>query len=191
MARNTKGFYISYTTLLLGCIILFILGVVYVNNLNPMPPMQAPRAPDVNVQVISPSSGDDRFTRAPKPERDWIGAPDLTSLVSSTRNLPSISTRGIPEQYQQMGILQMDTGATLPLYGRQTLSRSDRFQYYSRTDTYNPVQVPVRYKNRDCVDDIGCEQLFDGDKVTMASTGQQGSVTLYRYSGPTYIPLVN
>lgn len=188
MARNTKGLYVSYNTLILVCIILFSIGVYMYKPQVQAPIYVQPKAPEVNVQVQS-SSGDDRFARAPKPERDWMASPDLSSLVPAQMNLPTIPTRGIPEKYQQMGILRLDDGGILPLYGRPTASRSDRFQYYSRTDTYNPVQMPVRHKNRDCVDDIGCEELFDGDTVKMAATGQTGSVTLYRFSGPTYVPL--
>lgn len=89
-----------------------------------------------------------------------------------------------------MGVITTDDGQVLPLYGRRTASRSDRFQYYTRTDTYNPVQLPVRYKNRDCQDDVGCEELMDGEAIKVTATGKEGKVNMYRFSGPTYIPAV-
>ena len=87
-----------------------------------------------------------------------------------------------------MGIIKMEDGQILPLYGRRTASRSDRFQYYTRTDTYNPVQLPVEYRRRNCQDDVGCDELYDRDTVRVSATGQRGDVTIYRFSGPTYIP---
>jgi hypothetical protein len=95
-------------------------------------------------------------------------------------------THGFPEKYQAMGALNMETGEILPLYGRRTSSRSDRYQYYTRTDTYNPVQLPLVHNRRDCQDDIGCEELFNGDQIRVGATGKTGVVTLYRVSAPVY-----
>jgi hypothetical protein len=140
----------------------------------------------VAVQVAA--AQDDRFTRAPKPERHWITTPDLPTAPEIYGKLPRVPTRGIPETYQSMGVITMEDGAILPLYGRRTASRSDRFQYYTRTDSYNPVQLPLKHNRRDCQDDIGCEELFDGENVTVTPTGQTGKATIYRFDGPTYVP---
>jgi hypothetical protein len=82
----------------------------------------------------------------------------------------------------------MEDGALLPLYGRRTAARSDRFQYYTRTDTYNPVQLPVSYKRRDCQDDVGCDELMSGESVNVVPLNMKGSATIYRFDGPTYVP---
>ena len=150
--------------------------------------MPAPVAQPIEIRVES--GGDDRYMRAPKPERDWLARPDYSAMWNSPTALPAIATRGLPEAYQSMGVIKTGDGQVLPLYGRRTASRSDRFQYYTRTDTYNPVQLPLRYKNRDCQDDVGCDELFDGERVKMAATGEEGVATLYRFSGPTYVPVV-
>jgi hypothetical protein len=39
-----------------------------------------------------------------------------------------------------MGIIKSGE-QLLPLYGRQTAYRSDRYNYYTRTDTYTPNTV--------------------------------------------------
>ena len=156
----------------------------------PQPQQQQQQQPPVNIRVNA-EGGDDRYTRAPKPERDWMARPDWSALWNApTATLPQIATRGIPESYQSMGIITTGDGQVLPLYGRRTASRSDRFQYYTRTDSYNPVQLPLQYKKRDCTDDIGCEELMDGEKIRVAATGKEGVTTIYRFSGPTYIPVV-
>lgn len=149
----------------------------------------APAVPTpISIQIASAAGGDDRYTRAPKPERHWATEPEYPSSPEMYGKLPRLPTRGLPETYQSMGVLKMEDGALLPLYGRRTAARSDRFQYYTRTDTYNPVQLPISYKRRDCQDDVGCEELFNGESVTVSATNQKGVATIYRFDGPTYIP---
>jgi len=145
----------------------------------------------ISIQIASAAGGgggDDRYTRAPKPERHWATEPEFPSSAEMYGKLPRIPTRGLPETYQSMGVIKMEDGAVLPLYGRRTAARSDRFQYYTRTDTYNPVQLPISYKRRDCQDDVGCDELFNGESITVAATNQKGVASIYRFDGPTYIP---
>jgi len=123
------------------------------------------------------AGGDDRYTMAPRPQREW--QPGLGGLTQ-------IASRGPPERYQQMGILDGGDGKLLPLYGRRVAARSDYFNYYTRTDTYNPVAVPVRFKKRDCQDSVGCHEVSTGDEVDISLTGQRGKVTLYGFDGPRY-----
>lgn len=151
----------------------------------------APPTQPLSIQIATEAvggGGDDRYTRAPKPERHWATEPEWPSRADIYGKLPRVPTRGLPETYQSMGVIKMEDGAILPLYGRRTAARSDRFQYYTRTDTYNPVQLPLNYKRRDCQDDVGCEELFDGEGVRVAATNQKGTVTVYRFDGPTYVP---
>lgn len=150
----------------------------------------APQATQVSVEV----PGDDRYNRAPKPERDWLSRPDLSVIANSPTaimsTIPTIATQGIPETYQSMGVLKTGEGKILPLYGRRTSSRSDRFQYYTRTDSYNPVQLPLEHKRHNCQDDVGCDELYDGDKLKIGATGEEAVATIYRFSGPTYVPTI-
>lgn len=133
--------------------------------------------------------GDDRYTRAPEPLRSWMTIPDLRGALIPAGAVPiNVNPRGIPSAYQQMGYIKTDGEKLLPLYGRQTAYRSDRFNYYTRTDTYNPIQVPITFKKKNCSDDIGCEELFGGEEVHVKGVGQSGTVDIYKFDGPTYIP---
>lgn len=149
-------------------------AVMPVQAMQPMQPMQPAQPIQINVS----RGGDDRYTTAPEPTRNWQGG------------IPTIATQGYPESYQSMGIVKTSSGELLPLYGRRVASRSDRFNYYTRTDTNNPIPLPVAHKRRDCQDDVGCEELFDGEHVEIIPTKQSGAVTIYRFNGPTYIPNV-
>ena len=156
-----------------------------------------------SVTVVN-EGGDDRYTRAPQPQRFWDNGPEwpvrgalvppdggLLVPIDARGGVPvNIRTQGLPEAYQQMGILKASDGKLLPLYGRRVASRSDRFNYYTRTDTYNPIQLPINYKKKDCQDPVGCQELFDGDSVTVSPTGETATATLYRFDGPLYVPSI-
>ncbi len=130
------------------------------------------------------SPGDDRYTQAPKPMRMWRAPPDTN--VWNPTTLPSVATRGLPESFQTVGLLQYPGGDVKPLYGRRTAGSNDRWNYYTRTDTYNPVPIPVSQGRRDCMDDVGCNEVFDGDNLKSLN-GEQVKVKLYKMNGPTYI----
>jgi hypothetical protein len=181
--------YIQSSTLFFGAVvcIMAIVIAVLVTSKNQAPVSQQNTERE-EVIVVNTESGDDRYTRAPKPERNWMTAPDMTT--STMYGLPTVPTRGLPESYQSMGVIKAEDGKILPLYGRRTTARSDRFQYYTRTDTYNPVPLPIRYQNRDCQDDVGCSELMDGERIKVASLGEEGVVSIYRFNGPTYVPTI-
>ena len=133
-------------------------------------------------------SGDDRYTRAPEPLRFWQSPPDLRgALLPPGAVAINMNPRGVPKSFQQYGIIKSED-KLLPLYGRQTGYRSDRFNYYTRTDTYNPVQLPIRYERKDCMDTIGCNELFGGETVKVKGIDKDGKVEIYKFDGPSYIP---
>jgi len=143
--------------------------------------------------IIKTGSGvkevvDTRFARAPQPLRDWMEGPEYPPRGGIATIPINIPTQGLPESFQMTGNINVD-GKMLPLYGRRTMmGSSDRWNYYTRTDTFNPVPIPLRYKNRDCMDDIGCQELYSGEHVVLDGTGENGKVRLFRYDGPKYIP---
>ena len=131
---------------------------------------------------------DTRFARAPQPLRDWMEGPEYPPRGGIATIPINIPTQGLPESFQMTGNINVD-GKMLPLYGRRTMmGSSDRWNYYTRTDTFNPVPIPLRYKNRDCMDDIGCQELYSGEHVVLDGTGENGKVRLFRYDGPKYVP---
>ena len=144
--------------------------------------------PPVHI-VNNVRGGDDRYTRAPEPLRFWQTGPDLRgALLPPDGGIPiNIPTRGLPQAYQQMGIIKSGE-QILPLYGRQSAYRSDRYNYYTRTDTYNPIQLPIRSEKRDCMDSVGCSELMGGEHIKIQGLNKDGHVEVYKFDGPTYIP---
>ena len=132
-------------------------------------------------------NGDDRYRRAPRPQRFWETEQEIPTR-GTLGSLDPVPTRGAPESYQQMGLVTGADGKPLPLYGRRVAPRSDRFNYYTRTDTYNPVALPVSFKRKDCQDNLGCDEVFNGDSIKISPTGETGKVTLYGFDGPRYSP---
>lgn len=196
---------ISPTLGILGALALFasLAVMVYVQQLKIAGKEPRSAQPPIQVTTVN-EGGDDRYTRAPQPQRFWDNGPEWPvrgALVPSDGGLlvpvdprggvpVNIRTQGLPEAYQQMGILKGSDGKLMPLYGRRVASRSDRFNYYTRTDTYNPIQLPLSYKRKDCQDPVGCQELFDGDNVTLSPTGESATATLYRFDGPLYVPSI-
>lgn len=145
-------------------------------------------APQVNVNVRT--EGDGRYTRAPEPYRMWQTIPDLRgALIPPGAMAINMPARNYPEAYQQMGYIKSDE-QLLPLFGRRTGRSNDRYNYYTRTDTYNPIQVPITVNKRDCSEDLGCEELFGGESVQIRGLGKTGTVDVYKFDGPTYIPSI-
>lgn len=178
----------------LGVLLLLGIGVsLYILMMTPTGSLQSTRQTPQPIQIFNQQpmgggGGDDRYTRAPEPLRTWQSPPDLRGAMIPPGAVPiNVSTRGLPQAYQQMGIIKAGD-QLLPLYGRQTAYRSDRYNYYTRTDTYNPIQLPVRFQRRDCMDNIGCEELFGGENVSVSGIGKEGKVEVYKFDGPTYIP---
>ena len=94
--------------------------------------------------------------------------------------------RGLPiKQYkpgrmQQMGVLVSEGGETLPLYGKEVRGRRDRYHYYTTTGGENLYPIPVTHDGRDCVDDIGCQELYGNESVSVTGKTDSFDVKMYR-----------
>lgn len=165
------------------CIILFMFigAAIY---LKPQKTQTIIVPPQTN---ITTSVQDSRFSQAPQPLRDWMGRPEFPPRGGLTSMPINIPTQGLPESFQSIGIINAGE-KILPLYGRRTLGSSDRWNYYTRTDTFNPVPIPVQYQRRNCMDDVGCHEMMSGDHVHISAMKQEGQVEIYRFDGPKYIP---
>lgn len=146
-------------------------------------------------------NADPRFSPMP-PDKSYFVPPDRTGQpLPAGLGAVAINTqtRGYPDSFQQMGVLTAPGGTEtsasptrtlLPLFGRNVDGNRNRWNYYTRSDGINPVQLPVQYKRRNCDDDNGCDEIMEGDSVGVPVLGQSYTATIYRYSTPRYIPVI-
>jgi hypothetical protein len=177
----------SFTIIIITILIASVAIIAFINikSHNPtiiVPPQRAEK----NNTVIVPT-GDSRFNRAPQPLRDWMAPPEYPPRGGLTSLPINIPTQGLPETFQSVGLITVD-GSVWPLYGRRTATSNDRWNYYTRTDTYNPVPVPIRYQKRDCMDTIGCNEIMSGDNIIIDALHKNGEAKMYKFDGPKYIP---
>ncbi len=176
----------TITVILVVALLFFLYAVFFLRPQAPVIVMPKQSAPQTTVIPIK--GGDSRYDMAPQPLRDWMAPPEFPprgGIASIPINIP---TQGLPESFQSVGVVNVDD-KILPLYGRRTAGGGgDRWNYYTRTDTYNPVPIPVRFQKRDCMDDVGCNEILSGDEVKVEVMNKPGKTKMYRYDGPKYIP---
>lgn len=106
----------------------------------------------------------------------------------------NIPTRGEVCHFQQVGALienrTSGDSKVLPLYGKPTYPGSRYWLYYTNSDAYSPVKLPVNSKNRCCLDDQGCEELWAESDVSVQGFSNGFKVNLYKFDKPRYIPYV-
>jgi len=107
------------------------------------------------------------------------------------KDLPKYSNSQQPLDYQQVGILTSNETdkepVVLPLFGRKVYGRSDRWQYYTATDKNNMMRIPLNKEGRACEDDVGCQEIYNGDKLTVEIyAGREFTATVYKTDAPRY-----
>ena len=127
---------------------------------------------------------------SPAPQIYVVNTPQPPPVDPLRRGPMTVATRPGGDRYQQVGILTGAGGSSgsaapdrtiLPLFGRELDSRRSKWSYFTRTDGNNPVQVPVRYKNRVCDDEmVGCDEVSNDDQVHVPSLGRSFAATVYR-----------
>lgn len=93
-----------------------------------------------------------------------------------------------PQRFQQMGLLTNDEGDILPLYGRETWGHRDRYHYYTTTPGQQIYSLPISHKDRDCLDDVGCQEFYgkEGDIKVEGLGDSPWTATIYRNNNHLY-----
>jgi len=136
------------------------------------------------IRDVSPSYRPDiRMERIYNPLLPPEKSYDLTA-----RNAINIPTRGETPSYQQVGSLTDEDSRVLPLYGRPTWRGSNKWNYYTNTDGFHTTKLPVQAKSRNCLDDNGCDELYDDDNISIPQYGGKNfRVNVYPYDKPRYL----
>ena len=111
---------------------------------------------------------------------------------NSTYRVPiNIPTRGFSENYQQVGAVNSGD-KILPLYGRPRWPGATKWNYYTNTDGFQSIKLPVQFKRMDCQDEVGCDEIYDGDNITVPQYGKdkEFKANIYRLDKPYYLPFL-
>lgn len=119
----------------------------------------------------------------------------ITSLDGISNRAINIRTRGDNPDFSQIGILtkQNTTNAIepkiLPLMGRRVMNGRSKYQYYTISNSGNVnTKLPVRKNGRNCVNEYGCDELFDGEDILVEGYDDKFKVTIYENNTFQYIP---
>lgn len=86
---------------------------------------------------------------------------------------------GVPRTYTPMGYIEQDTNM-FPLYGRASPTNAHRWNYHTVTDRLSNIRLPIQSMDgRDCTLDMGCNELYEGDRVRVP--GFPGVFTVHTY----------
>ena len=96
--------------------------------------------------------------------------------------------------YRQLGILTPIKGSSkdniLPLMGRPLFTNRDMWNYYTSSNQYNNVKLPLSKRGRSCTNEYGCDRLYTGDTVDVEGVNETYKVTIYDNTIMKYLPFV-
>ena len=79
----------------------------------------------------------------------------------------------------------------LPLFGQPTFTGSNKWMYYTTSDKFNQVKLPITNKNRVCNLEYGCDELYENDIVTVPAYNGSFKVVKYDFNKSTYLPHIH
>jgi hypothetical protein len=77
-----------------------------------------------------------------------------------------------PSSFQQVGLLMGGT-ETFPIYGKPSYAYRDRWNYYTTTQGEQMYPLPISNGDRDCTEDIGCNELYGNEDLSIL--GKEGT----------------
>jgi hypothetical protein len=106
-------------------------------------------------------------------------------------NIPT-NIGAVDTQYRQLGIMTATNskGKIVPLMGRPLFTNRDKWQYYTSSDQYNSMRLPISRNGKSCTNEYGCDKLCTGDNVYVEGINEAYRVTLYDNDTIKYLPFV-
>ena len=118
---------------------------------------------------------------------------DIRGVPMVRAGIPvNIETRGLSQDYTQMGILTREKDdLILTLMGRRLISGLDKWQYYTISNTGNMnTKLPIKVRGRNCSGEYGCDCLMSGDIVYVEGYKDTFKATIYDNGSFSYIPYI-
>tara|TARA_R110002073_G_scaffold141213_2_gene292336 strand:+ start:85 stop:546 length:462 start_codon:yes stop_codon:yes gene_type:complete len=114
------------------------------------------------------------------PEPMLIAPTPVAEIPRAPEFRPPPIKRYKPPQFNQMGLLINNTGDTLPLYGKESRTHRNRYHYYTTTSGEQIFPIPITHKERECIDDIGCDEFYGNEKVSVLGKDTEYTAKVYR-----------
>ena len=73
---------------------------------------------------------------------------------------------------------------------KKTYPGSNAYNYYTKSDGFQSIKLPVIINNVDCTDERGCSQLQNNDVVNVESYNDTFKFRQYNYDKPKYLPFI-
>ena len=113
-----------------------------------------------------------------------VGLPTRHSVPINIRTSGSYNA-----EYTQVGFL---TGTNkeniIPLYGRMIMANRNKWQYYTMSDKYHSIRLPISVGGKNASSEYGCDEVGNGDTVYVEGYNAPFRVTLYEKQHFNYIP---
>ncbi len=87
-----------------------------------------------------------------------------------------------PNTYKQVGLMIGENSDVYPIYGRPSYAYNNRWNYYTTTQGEQMYPLPISNGNRDCTEDIGCDELYGNENLSILGKSGTYKTTIYRVS---------
>jgi hypothetical protein len=132
------------------------------------------------------------------PLKDNVGGgiypSNMANIQVVRRGVPiNIETRPTGSSFNQVGILtrggNINGELILPVFGRNLYSNSNKWQYYTLSNTGNiSSKLPIRVHGKDAMSEYGVDEIFNGDVIYVQGYNDIFLATIYDSRGLSYIP---
>lgn len=83
---------------------------------------------------------------------------------------------------EMVGYLTDESGLLLPLYARPSPTHRHRYNYHTENTNSNNspgLRLPIFHNKRNCTENLGCDELYEGTRVDVPGIEQPLVVKLY------------
>lgn len=190
----------NYTIFAIFCILIVALAYLFVRKPDSIHQTNAPM-PNVIEMIRSPFVRANPRLSYNEQEGDILLNPYAPPVNDERYLIPSrdmrgrvpinIRTQGVDASYRQVGILTSQNGKEqiLPLMGRPLITNRDNWQYYTMSERNN-IKLPVSVKGKSCMNEYGCDKIYDGDTIYVEGYGNIFRATIYDNDVMRYLPFV-
>ena len=144
--------------------------------------MIGPERSDAHAELVLHSASLSHTHQIPLPHIIDPHPPIIDPLPPIIDPLPLAVAR---KEFRKIGFLtsrELSDAIILPLFADNAPYRRHRWNYYTINDTnqeISAVRLPVMFKDRDCMDEVACDEAYSGDHMRVH--GYATAFTVYIY----------